>query len=366
MPEKALSSLQAIKGEEIEDLKQIESVTKMMMRLHRTSMLDVAELMVAFWKGISQPVPSATFAEERRKALLSAGKRAFSVEYRNEENQREDTLRHGSGIFAQLAGKCFLGNAAAILETEDVQSIARILTDQEDLSELPGVALIHALKCGILFPLPDKMLSVEKMDLLAARLSEDKDTLLTLTLQAAKEDDYEDWQRLMWVRGLAMASVRSFDWKNDIQNASQGMALARTYAKIEKVFLPRCYAKEVLQKNLILVLPPMHRFGWYCAQAFDRLDAGDTAEYVQLLREGLTSCESVKAMVEFLIDHTPELQVPSHPAELLMLAEQIRTILSAYDPDNPAVAALKQSEAYQKVAYFIEGAEPPVIGRQMQ
>ena len=92
----------------------------------------------------------------------------------------------------------------------------------------------------------------------------------------------------------------------------------------------------------------------------DALDNGDATSYVRLLREGLNTYEGAKEMVEFLIDHTPQLRDPSE--ELKEMAEQIRTILSKYSPYDPAVAALKQSEAYQKVAYLIEGMEPPIVG----
>lgn len=54
--------------------------------------------------------------------------------------------------------------------------------------------------------------------------------------------------------------------------------------------------------------------------------------------------------------HTPELQPPPPSPELLALAEQVRTMLAAYDPNDPAVAAIKASPVYQRVAYLIEGS----------
>ena len=42
-------------------------------------------------------------------------------------------------------------------------------------------------------------------------------------------------------------------------------------------------------------------------------------------------------------------------SDLLALAEKVRTILAAYPADDPAVAALKVSPAYRKVANLIEG-----------
>ena len=102
----------------------------------------------------------------------------------------------------------------------------------------------------------------------------------------------------------------------------------------------------------------MHRFGWYCARAFSYLEAGDTLHYVRLLREALTSYEGAKHMVDFLLENTPELQAPpeSPAPELLELAEKVRALLAQYDPADPAVAVLKASPAYQKVAHLIESA----------
>ena len=67
-------------------------------------------------------------------------------------------------------------------------------------------------------------------------------------------------------------------------------------------------------------------------------------------------------MVKFLTEHTPEIQSPPPSEELKALAGQIRSVLSMYAPDDPAVMLLKQSDAYQQVAYLIEGAAVPVKG----
>ena len=65
----------------------------------------------------------------------------------------------------------------------------------------------------------------------------------------------------------------------------------------------------------------------------------------------------MKDLVGFLTEHTPELQAPPATPELLQLAEQVRILLAQYPADDPAVMALRQSEAYRKVASLIEGAE---------
>ncbi|MDE7219972.1 MAG: hypothetical protein K2O45_10190, partial [Oscillospiraceae bacterium] len=82
----------------------------------------------------------------------------------------------------------------------------------------------------------------------------------------------------------------------------------------------------------------------------------------RLLRKGLDTAKDMKPMVEFLTEHTPQLQEAKPTGELLELAEKVRAMLSAYPPDDPAVAMLKQSAAYQKVAQLIEGPELGVFG----
>ena len=208
----------------------------------------------------------------------------------------------------------------------------------------------------------EKPLNLEEMDSLAGRLVRSDKKMIQQLADMDATAVSNDPQALCWARGLILAAVQNFPWTEEDADEEQGIALARSFASMERVFIPRCYAPEALNENWLFMLPPMHRFGWYCAQAFEMLDAGDAVGYVRLLREGLAVCEGVKDMVEFLIDHTPQLQAPKPSVELLALAEQIRTILAAYPADDPAVAALKQSDAYQKVAQLIEGPDLGVFG----
>lgn len=144
------------------------------------------------------------------------------------------------------------------------------------------------------------------------------------------------------------------------------MALARAFAKAEGAFLPACYRADILCGERLFTLPPLHRFGFVCVQAFDALDRGAVAEYVRLLRTGLEHSPEMKGMVEFLADHTQEIQEALVPPELQTLADQVRTVLARFAPDDPALQALRESEAYRKVAHLIEGMPVPVTGRLLQ
>lgn len=356
-PEKAYEAFQKIKGQELEDRKQVELCILMLIRLQRTTTLDVGALLAAFWKQINQPTPDEDAAAARRKTALETAAPAFTSKYFAEEERRTDYIRHGCTVFRALAGECSQGTAAAILGTEDRSELETLLAGVEAWGELPPLALEHALLEGARFPLPGKPLKIEEMDALAARMARKDGPLAGLAVLAADEDLF-DWQSLVWARGLALAAVRSCGWVD----MEQGMALCRAFAKIEAVFLPRYYSADLLCDENIQLLPSLHRFGWYCGKAFWALDAGDSAAYVRLLRQGLESCAEAKPMAEFLLKQLEDSRRVQATPELIVLAEQVRTLLAQYPADDPAVEALKQSAAYQKVAHLIEGPELGVFG----
>lgn len=325
------------------NVQQTALLTEVLSGLHAKSRLDTEPLIRNAWEGVQTSENKRNPPEERRAAFMQAGAKAFS--------EKSVLLRPAWEVFLPLAGECVLGDAAALMACEDPGEAAELLNSVERWEDLPAPALGHVLALGIAFPPAERPLKLEEMDGLAVRLAGNWEELYTVLKRAASQDCAGSWQSLAWARALLLAAVRICGWKD----AEQGMELARTFARVEEAFLTGCYTPEVLREENLYVLPPMHRFGWYCTQAFAALDAGDAVGYVRLLREGLASCGEMKAMVEFLSEHTPELQTPPPSPELLALAEQVRTLLAAYDPNDPAVAAVKQSPVYQRVAYLIEG-----------
>lgn len=365
-PEKAFSAFQELLEAELHDAWQVGLCTLMLIRLHRTALLDTPALMKAFWAQINQPIPDEEKAAERRKTLLNTASSAFSDKYIAEELDRSDFLRHGYTVFLSLED-CPLGRAAAMRETDDVSVLEETLAEVTELEELPVDVLFHALEAGVPFPLAGHPMFLEEMDLLASRLSRNQPGFIPMVLRTAEGDWMQNRQRLTWTRGLALSSILVFGWTDPAAEPAQGLAVAKMFARTEKAFLACCYAPEALHADGLFMLPSSHRFGWYCIQAFEALEQGDAVSYVQLLRKGLAADKTKKHMVEFLINNTPELQTVSGPsAELQALADQIRAVLANFAPDDPAVAVLKQSEAYQTVAYLIEGFDTPVVGGLLQ
>lgn len=330
-------------------LDAMENYIGVLMNLQAQGGEDLSSVMADLWEKVGQ----SKKARELRSVVFQASAIAFSPARRKAED--ENSFTHAYTIFLPLAGKCGLGTAAVILESGDRGEIERLLRTVDNWEELPVVALERALLAGVVFPLPDRPLTLEEMDSLAARLAQNRSCLLEFLDKAVRALDKEP-QSLAWARGLALAALHSTDW----EAGGDGMAIIKAFAAVECAFLSRYYASAMLCGENVCLLPPMHRFGWYCVQAFDVLDTGDKAGYVRLLREGLASCPDAKKIVEFLIENTPELrtaQIPQANAELLALADQVRTMLAAYAPNAPAVVALKQSTAYQKVAWIIENVE---------
>lgn len=364
-PEKGFAILPKLDGSQM-TVGNVNNAVQIYAHFHARSTLDTAPLIRRLWSQIICPIPDEDRGKQRRNEFIRVGADFFGRSYKESEERREDFHRHAYTMFLPLMGDCVLGNAAAILAEDGVPALEHMLSEVTEWDELPICAVAHALKQGARFPLPGRPMKMEELDILAGRLTQEKTYLNPLIEQLPGTLHQMDLQELDWARALTLAAIRSVsDWREK-GLSDWNLLVTRTFAQAEKEFLPRCYAAEALTEGNINLLPPMHRFGWYCVQAFEALDSGDTLGYVRTLRAGLKSYGDMRAMVEFLIDNTPEVQAPVASAELETLAEQVRAVLAKFSPDDPAVAELKRSEAYQKVAHLIEGIAVPVMGGQMQ
>lgn len=346
--------------------RQVELATRTMANIHIKSELDTVPLVTEFWRGITAEKLPEKKRQENRKSFAEALAPAFSPVEREREAAVKGFCRYASTLLLPLENEFEMGRAAAVLSADDPQVMSEKLAAVEDWEQFPIHALGHALQHGAAFPPAGKQMNAEELDALAKRLLRvDEGIIPWLTDPDGLAVD--SLQSLCWAHSLVMAAVQTFKWTDAGADTEAGLALARTFAQMEQEFLALCYTPEVLEEDHLFLLPPLHRFGWYCVQAFNALDGRNAVTCVRLLRTGLETCKGMKPMVEFLLNHAPELQTKPEPsAELLALAEQIRTVLAGFAPDDPAVVALKQSEAYQKVTYLIEELEVPVAGGLLQ
>ena len=346
------------------------SYIKVILNLHSIGK-NVTDLLMAFWKRIEESDAKETRAGELRTALVDAAGPTFQKGWRDKET--EEGRRHAYTLFLPLEGKCETGLAAAVLEEENPEVLTEKLLTVEEWSKFSIHALAHALERGVQFPLPGKKMTVEEMDELADRMRKTGDVA---SLAVESSGQVGTVGKLCWSRSLLLSAMREeaerqrqtkkllgsseamANMEEDIIQIQRSIETIRVFAEVERKFLAVYYAPEMLTEENLSMLPPMHRFGWHCARAFDALDAGDALGCVHALKAGLSSCESMQPVVEFLLEHIPALKVEKPSRELQELAEKVRTMLAAYAPDDPAVAALKESPAYQRVAHLIEEPEP--------
>ena len=197
-------------------------------------------------------------------------------------------------------------------------------------------------------------MNTEQLEELAIRLAGEDCNVKEMILKTLDANPSLTLSQLNWVCALALVSVFKFHWAtDDADEIDDGQEVFRIFAGAEAQFISCCYNAEILTEETLSILPAVHRFGWYACRALAALESGDMNEYVRLLREGVKTCPNMNKMVKFLVEHTEELK-PEISPELRELAEKVKTILAAYPADDPAVVALKQTPAYQQVAFLIE------------
>ncbi len=374
---KALQILTQIEGARLLP-KQVRNVLIELCQLHARTTLDIGDAMTGFYEQISQKTPDEKKQKARLAVFNAVSVLPFGKSYQDEEKSHTGYHRPAYTAFRCLADKCEAGRAAAIMMTSDPAEICEWLMQAEDWEALPIEALEHALQAGVRFPLGEKPLNIEVMDGLATKLVHDDNPARKMALALPEDAEFADLQSLYWAQALTLAALRSFDWtlgkntasisefarvekkKEDTKSerpkdtSETGLALICRFAQVEASLLPLLYAPQALTEQNAALLPPMHRWGFYCSQALDALDAGRPQEYLAALRKGVAACPGQKEMVQFLLDRFMEDARPKTNPELLALAEKVRGILAAYGPDHPAAKAIRESDAYKQVAWMIE------------
>lgn len=364
--EKALNLLTELDGGQL-TAEQAKNATVAFCQLHSYSDLDISSVLLAFYEQIGQETPNKATKKQRLNSFTAIAAAPFTTAHRTEEQREENYRRPAYTAFACLAQQCEAGRAAKIMMTSDISEMKEWLLRVEDWQTLPIEALEHALAAGLAFPFPEMPLNIEVLDGLAARVPWELAKKLS---QDTKQ--YPDTQTLLWTQALAMVTLRGFKWEmfseSEKEKASsaasgtetppeysaEGLALLRRFAALEAEALPQLYTPQLLTEQNAALLPPMHRWGLFCALAFASLNRGQPQEYLAMLRHSLKHCPGQKSMVQFLLDRFLDDARPKASPELLALAEKVRGILAAYGPDNPAAKAIRESDAYKQVAWLLE------------
>gem|GEM_PF-433917 len=286
------------------------------------------------------------------------------------EAQRAETLRSemlvcfsksiaGTSEFHQAAlraiadmGTCDPARCARALQSRDPRIIEAELNRIENWNHTLDIVVAHAV--ALYVPLPDKFFkqrSNDFADLAQLTASINQNHMVTAVLRYAKAEPLEDSiLRILWLDNLSATALFTADWANE----EEGLALCKLFAQFEGDILTNLYRYEAIEEEDLLALPAVHRFGWRLCKGIEALENGNTREYVQQLKASVKDVPEMKKTLALLSDHIDEMRPVVVTPEIQALAEQIRSILAQYAPDDPAVIALKQSSAYQQVAYLLE------------
>lgn len=72
-------------------------------------------------------------------------------------------------------------------------------------------------------------------------------------------------------------------------------------------YVMNVYNPELMNDEDIDVLPDLHKFGYFMSKANSALSEGDSVEYIRGLKNALTHCESMKEIVQFLLQRFQQL-----------------------------------------------------------
>ncbi len=289
-------------------------------------------------------------AEKRRREKRNNWLLMLNDRFREKPEDEDEERRWLEGrwrLFREVP--CELGWAARLMDADAEEG--RVLLERiKDWTQVPLLAIQHAVELGL--PLPDSFFRRSAQDnrdtaagLVDAKKPEFIDTLLDWMGCC---DFTASMSRFQFQFELTMAALRAEDWKDD-QRARRLCAL---FLSLAADYMPNYYNSALLESEEDWnALPGMHQFALLLLKGRSAWENGDELGWVRALRKALKAAPAMKKMVEFLQKNPPARPVDP---QLRELAAKVRAILDQYAPDDPAVAALKQSEAYQKVAHLLE------------
>lgn len=268
-------------------------------------------------------------------------------------------LFHDGGwpVFFQAPGS--LGIAARSMGAWVPEAVTAALEEVTQWPQVPTEALSHAIQCGASLPASFYRQDEKTLRTVAVALGKQTDLIPALPQWVERETASPTLPRLQFLFQLLSAALRGADW-----DCWDGLdELCVHFGQVADKYIPALYHPAVLaEEENWVALPGLHRFALYLLRANAALAQGDQLGYVRALKAALGVAPAMKGMVDFLLKQLEAQQRQNASPELLELAEKVRAILAQYPPDDPAVAALKQSEVYQRVAYLIEGLDVPVFG----
>lgn len=270
-----------------------------------------------------------------------------------ENNQTSDSFM----LFSEVSPT--LEACAKILNSTSKEEVEKLLSKTENWDEFMASALKKSLI--LMADLPNELYSVSSSRLayLINELTKSSGEILdVISEHYADMSKFNSWPHVSFIFNLMLSLV--FNTEESLKPEEKSKFL-KAFVIIANEYLNTCYNPELLKnEESVAFIPVLHLFCWYLVKATNEKDA-HPLEYIKTLRTALAKVPQAKSVVEFLIEEfqkeeeqRKKANVTEATPELIAMAQQLKTMLSAFAPNDPQLLAIKQSPLYKQVAFLIE------------
>ncbi len=260
-------------------------------------------------------------------------------------------------IFSSLDND--LGISARLCEAKTKKEAEKLLGIIKDWNKLMPSALKQAIILKADLPKEFYSTNQAHLSFLINDISDCAEELVdVLTEHYSDTQKFNYFGHISFIFNLLTTII--LNKSNNLSDISQSKYLEKLL-DVSNEYLNICYNPELLQnEEAIVCILPQHLFCWYLIKAHTRkLNA--PLEYIKTLRLALNRIPESKPVIEFLIAELQkedakkkQEQIKNASPELIALAEQLKTMLSAFPEDSPELLAIKESPMYKQVAFLIE------------
>lgn len=254
-------------------------------------------------------------------------------------------------LIAEL-GDCDLAYAAKIMLSNRTNEMIESVNKIEDWNIISANVYGKILVNNIELPKRFYILSADDIQKISANIIKYE----KLVLDIIKDNDNP--KDIIFNYYLISYQIHVIDWENN-QDRQYNDEIILKFINISDKLLKLYYNDNILCEEMIDVLPNIHAFSWLIIKYNQDKQNKNFEKCVYWLKKALKTLPDMNKMVKYLLDNVQndikKQEIPKEVApELMMLAEKVKTILSQYPENDPAVLAIKQSDIYKKVVYLIE------------
>lgn len=324
--------------------------------------IDLTDLLARIGTHILERAPENGLDWDRRQNMRAAVEKAFQAGWNADTEEERPAYQ-----LLTLLNDTVYAPCARIMLAQSPMEIEGLLSEIHDWELVPPAVFVRILENGVTLP-----------DTFFQQVTFDRMVVLVKSLPALLDDFDEKACRFVtafseeftlsqavWMADLILEACAVHDWR---KRDEFGAELYQCCCGVMEQFLGMYYHPQLLESTQSeRLLPEAYMAGLYLMRAEQQRKQDDLVAFVRTLKEMLQKLPKWKQMISFLGDYyappqkTLELDQKSLrdsddqvSKELLMLAQQVKTILDRFPANHPSVKALKMSPAYQKVAKLIE------------